>query len=90
MGFLKKFFSLGSKKSRRKHQARHAELVDASGRIVQPGEQLDGDATRLLRSASAHFSVVSEIDYSLLPPIRECVICHVLTVSSCRGSSSLN
>lgn len=74
MGFFKRFFSLGSKKSRRRQQARHEELVDANGRIVQaaePWNQADRDATRLLRSSSAHFSVVSEVDYSSLPPLRK-------------------
>ncbi|KAI0343283.1 hypothetical protein BDW22DRAFT_1394213 [Trametopsis cervina] len=69
MGFLKRFFSIGSKKSRRKNQARLAEQVDANGRIVQLGEPVDGEATRLLRSASAHFAEPSETDYSLLPPL---------------------
>ncbi|KAI0704247.1 hypothetical protein BC835DRAFT_1516909 [Cytidiella melzeri] len=69
MGFLKRFFSLGSKKSKRKQQARLAEQVDASGRIVQSEEQVDGEATRLLRSASAHFAAVPQYDYSLLPPL---------------------
>ena len=74
MGFFKRFFSIGSKKSRRRHQDRHEERVDANGRIVQtaePWQQADRDATRLLRSSSAHFSVVSEVDYSTMPPLRE-------------------
>lgn len=74
MGFFKRFFSLGSKKSRRRQQARPEERVDASGRVVQAGEpwkQAEKEATRLLRSSSAHFSVVSEVDYASLPPPRK-------------------
>ena len=73
MGFFKRILSLGSKKSKRK--ARHdTNKVDASGRIVQalePWPQADKEATRLLRTSSAHLSVVSEVDYSSLPPLRE-------------------
>jgi hypothetical protein len=72
MGFFKRILSLGSKKSKRK--ARQEDKVDSSGRIVQgsePWQQADKEATRLLRSSSAHFSVVSEIDYTSLPPLRK-------------------
>ncbi len=76
MGFLKRFFSMGSKKSKRKHEARNAEeRVDSTGRILARApetwqQEQEGDVTRLLRSSSAHFAVVSEMDYSSLPPLR--------------------
>ena len=67
MGFLKRFFSLGSKKSKRsKQQERH----DHAGRL-NTGDVVDGEATRLLRSASAHWAEPSKPDYSLAPPLRE-------------------
>lgn len=34
-------------------------------------EEQEATASRLLRSSSAHFSVVSEVDYASLPPLRE-------------------
>lgn len=74
MGFFKRFFSLGSKKSKRRQQARHEERVDASGRVIQGREswqQVDKEATYLLRSSSAHFSAVSEVDHASSPPPRE-------------------
>jgi hypothetical protein len=71
MGFLKRFFSLGSKKSKRKQKTRTTEQVDANGRILQSGQQIDGEVTRLLRSKSAHFAEGSDIDYLNLPPLRE-------------------
>lgn len=79
MGFLKRFFSLGSKKSKknkRDNRQNATDHVDASGRILrsntpEPWQIRDGDANRLLRSSSAHFRVVREVDYSTLPPLRE-------------------
>lgn len=74
MGFFKRFFSLGSRKSKRKNDAR-ATQVDPSGRLLrtqEPWQQdQEGDVTRLLRSSSTHFSVVNEVDYSTLPPLRK-------------------
>ncbi|KAI0792190.1 hypothetical protein C8Q75DRAFT_624214 [Abortiporus biennis] len=76
MGFLKRFFSLGSKRSKRnKHRNHDTEpfQVDASGRLIDPknlpAQDPKKEESRLLRSSSAHFSVVSEIDYSSLPPL---------------------
>ncbi|KAI0640801.1 hypothetical protein C8Q79DRAFT_1099525 [Trametes meyenii] len=77
MGFLKRFLSLGSNKSRknkRKENAAHTKDVDAEGRILPRTERLrdhndpDTSANRLLRSSSTKFSVMSEIDYTSLPP----------------------
>ncbi|OJT10906.1 hypothetical protein TRAPUB_12590 [Trametes pubescens] len=75
MGFLKRFLSLGSSKSRRnkkKQNASHGKDVDAEGRILQQHELAPSDpdtsANKLLRSSSTKFSVMSEIDYTSLPP----------------------
>ena len=48
--------------------------VDSNGRLAVPKPpDKDGEvaASRLLRSSSARFAVVSEMDYASLPPIRE-------------------
>lgn len=77
MGFFKRFFSLGSRKSKRRNDAR-ATHVDPSGRIIRAQESWqqdqEGDVTRLLRSSSTHFSVVNEVDYSTLPPLRKSLV----------------
>ncbi|KAH9940821.1 uncharacterized protein BXZ73DRAFT_42397 [Epithele typhae] len=81
MGFIKRFFSLGSSKSRKnkKKQADARAPVDAEGRILSqtqprrggkdnlPADTLSGN--KLLRSTSTKFSVMSEIDYTSLPPL---------------------
>ena len=79
MGFLKRFLSLGStksKKNKKKQQVAQANKeVDAEGRMLpkRPPVPQDPDTsmTRLLRSSSTKFSVMSEIDYTSLPPPRE-------------------
>ncbi|KAI0923737.1 hypothetical protein AcV5_009206 [Taiwanofungus camphoratus] len=70
MGFLKRFFSLtSSKKSKKKQKhSRNADSVDSEGRIVQT-QNPDADVNRLLRSTSARFAVVAELDYASLPPL---------------------
>lgn len=73
MGFLKRFLSLGSSKSRKnkKKQAPANAPVDAEGRIL-PGQlpqDVDSNANKLLRSSSTKFSVMSAIDYTNLPPL---------------------
>ncbi|KAI0717986.1 hypothetical protein C8T65DRAFT_706944 [Cerioporus squamosus] len=72
MGFLKRFFSLGSSKSRKNKKKQNANArVDAEGRILSDKGTHDPDtsANRLLRSSSTKFSVMSEIDYTSLPPL---------------------
>ena len=75
MGFLKRFLSLGSSKSRKNKKKQNAAnaRVDAEGRILSDKRVQDPDtsANRLLRSSSTKFSVMSEIDYTSLPPLRE-------------------
>ncbi|KII85883.1 hypothetical protein PLICRDRAFT_31448 [Plicaturopsis crispa FD-325 SS-3] len=82
MGFLKRIFSIGSK---RRNRNRRKPLIDLneSGLLVVPEDaepqedegagleqdKQDRQAARLLRSSSAHFAVVSEIDYASLPPL---------------------
>ncbi|RPD64128.1 hypothetical protein L226DRAFT_569605 [Lentinus tigrinus ALCF2SS1-7] len=73
MGFLKRFLSLGSSKSRKNRKKQNAAnaRVDAEGRILTDKRAQDPDtsANRLLRSSSTKFSVMSEIDYTSLPPL---------------------
>ena len=73
MGFLKRFLSLGSSKSRKnkKKQAAAAARVDGEGRILadQLPHDVDSNANKLLRSSSTKFSVMSAIDYTNLPPL---------------------
>jgi hypothetical protein len=67
MGFLKKFFSIGSKKSKRRELAHH-DLAS-----LQPTREEDAEAevSRLLRSSSARFPVESGSNYASLPPLRK-------------------
>ncbi|PIL24882.1 hypothetical protein GSI_12769 [Ganoderma sinense ZZ0214-1] len=73
MGFLKRFLSLGSSKSRKnkKKQAAATPRVDGEGRILadQLPHDVDSNANKLLRSSSTKFSVMSAIDYTNLPPL---------------------
>jgi hypothetical protein len=70
MGFLQRFLSLGS----RKNKKRRAALTSASTAAFDNGRTFEREqemaANKLLRSSSVHFKVVSEADYSTLPPIR--------------------
>ncbi len=73
MGFFRKLFSIGGKKNKRRHEEFTAKpYMKASTLPLLPSKR-DSDAavSRLLRSSSAHFNVVSEVDYSTLPPLRE-------------------
>ncbi|RDX50958.1 hypothetical protein OH76DRAFT_1402181 [Lentinus brumalis] len=72
MGFLKRFLSLGSSKSRKNKKKQNANArVDAEGRILAERGTQDPDTSvnRLLRSSSTKFAVMSEIDYTSLPPL---------------------
>ncbi|VDB94264.1 unnamed protein product [Peniophora sp. CBMAI 1063] len=77
MGFIKRFLSLGSRKGKKQRN----QLTSAStpglndfpptsrnDRRKEEREQEDA-ARRLLRSSSAHFTVVSEVDFTSLPPM---------------------
>ena len=74
MGFLKRFFSLGSRKSTKRKEPRTAQSATQrrTGRREESWQhEQEGDVTRLLRSSSTHFNVVKEVDYTTLPPLRE-------------------
>ena len=98
MGFIKRFLSLGSRKGKKQRN----QLTSAStpglndfpptsrnDRRKEEREQEDA-ARRLLRSSSAHFTVVSEVDYSTLPPIREFNSFFVSTLQTDRHNSTSN
>ncbi|KAJ4474683.1 hypothetical protein C8J55DRAFT_457687 [Lentinula edodes] len=76
VGFFKRILSLGSKKSSRRKQAqavRSNDWVDEVGAQTSQPQNIDEDneiaANLLLRSSSARFAVVSETDYTTLPPL---------------------
>jgi len=75
MGFFKKFLSLGSRRSKKRHAALtfetrpNAPLSREEARRQQ--EEQEEVANLLLRSSSLRYAVVNEVDYSLLPPLRE-------------------
>lgn len=80
MGFIKRLLSMGSKKGKKSKRtqlagtpyeatAHAATSEDVSFRKRQQDDE-EANANRLLRSSSAHFTVVSEVDYASLPPIR--------------------
>ncbi|KAJ3848163.1 hypothetical protein EV368DRAFT_49857 [Lentinula lateritia] len=76
VGFFKRILSLGSKKSSRRKQTqavRSNDWVDEVGAQTNQPENSDEDneiaVNLLLRSSSARFAVVSETDYTTLPPL---------------------
>ena len=69
MGFLKRIFSIGSKKNKKRPQIVHN--VDAKLRALEE-EEHEAAIGRLLRASSARYKVVSEVDYASLPPLRKC------------------
>jgi hypothetical protein len=64
MGFLKRFFSIGGRRKKNKRV-----LPDPALERIQE-EEHEAAASRLLRSSSSRFTVVSEVDYANLPPMR--------------------
>jgi hypothetical protein len=71
---LKRFFSIGSKKN--KTSKKHQITTNISNPLLPISEADDSfGATELLRSSSARYAVANEVDYSSLPPLRECYIC---------------
>ena len=78
MGFFRKFFSLGRKSNGKKLTTpSYNDLTIPAlppndiGLRVDEEQNLEAAESRLLRSSSAHFTIVSEVDYTELPPIRE-------------------
>ncbi|KAI0046212.1 hypothetical protein FA95DRAFT_1520503 [Auriscalpium vulgare] len=74
MGFLQRFLSLGSKKNKKRRAPLEpcpTGTTQASNSGDRRKEEHDSEAaaSRLLRSSSSHFAVVSEVDYASLPPI---------------------
>ncbi|KAJ3805526.1 hypothetical protein F5876DRAFT_51715 [Lentinula aff. lateritia] len=76
VGFFKRILSLGSKKSSRRKQTqavRSNDWVDEVGAQTNQPQNSDEDneiaVNLLLRSSSARFAVVSETDYTTLPPL---------------------
>lgn len=80
MGFIQRLLSMGSKKGKKSKRAElHGTPYEHTAHAATQGDLLDrkkeeeeqeAKANRLLRSSSAHFAVVSEVDYTSLPPIR--------------------
>ncbi|TFY79174.1 hypothetical protein EWM64_g4839 [Hericium alpestre] len=69
MGFLKRFLSLGSRRHKKKRAPAPTEEAISYEERRKREREHEATASRLLRSSSSHFSVVSEVDYSSLPPI---------------------
>ncbi|KAG2132788.1 hypothetical protein DEU56DRAFT_889162 [Suillus clintonianus] len=69
MGFLKKFFSIGNKKSKRRELVHHD--LESIPQYLQPRGEEDAEAavSRLLRSSSARCGVESGLNYASLPPL---------------------
>ncbi|KAG6866585.1 hypothetical protein C0991_002073 [Blastosporella zonata] len=67
MGFLKRIFSIGSKKNK-KQRPQIVHNVDSQLRAIEE-EEHEAAIGRLLRSSSTRYTVVSEVEYSSLPPL---------------------
>lgn len=81
MGLLKRIFSIGSKKNK-KPKPQIVHNVDAGLRAIE--EEHEAAVGRLLRSSSARYAVVAEVDYASLPPLRELLHCHGIYLLSLR------
>ncbi len=79
MGFLKRLFSIGSKKNKSK-RVPIIHNVPLPEPTILPMNHEDHEAAvgRLLRSTSARVAETSELDYATLPPIRESFYCILL------------
>ncbi|KAI6113080.1 hypothetical protein F5141DRAFT_1111490 [Pisolithus sp. B1] len=74
MGIFKKFFSIGSKKSKRRFDAKavvHPPVPSAVQKnlSVLQEDEVEAAVSRLLRSSSARIAADSEVDFAPLPPI---------------------
>ncbi|KAF9454257.1 hypothetical protein P691DRAFT_692828 [Macrolepiota fuliginosa MF-IS2] len=74
MGFLKRIFSIGSKKQKKRQQVPDdlpppLPSIDEERRRKLEEEEHEAAVGRLLRSSSSRFAVVKEVDYSNLPPL---------------------
>ena len=70
MGFLKRMFSIGGKKAKKRPPIVHNVTMDPKLQAISEEEEHEATVGRLLRSSSARFAVVSELDYTSLPPLR--------------------
>lgn len=78
MGFLKRWFSVGSKKSKSQKKAIASEYDPSALRRHQTNqtmplvlEDAEATASRLLRSASARLANASEPDFHVVPHLRK-------------------
>lgn len=71
MGFLQRYFSLGTRRSK-KQKGVDVYDVPPVPDLRRQHEQQEETVNRLLRSSSARFAVMREVDYTSLPPLREC------------------
>lgn len=77
MGFLKRIFSLGSKKNKKERGERlriiHNVPALPTHHTLSTNEEEEHEAAvgRLLRSSSARFAITPPVDYSTLPPLRK-------------------
>ncbi|KAF9218956.1 hypothetical protein BS17DRAFT_790277 [Gyrodon lividus] len=72
MGILKKFFSIGSKKSKKRFAANHdTEPLPSIPQHLKPhqDESTEAAVSRLLRSSSGRFAAESVMDFTSLPPL---------------------
>ncbi|KAI6041252.1 hypothetical protein EDC04DRAFT_2669991 [Pisolithus marmoratus] len=74
MGIFKKFFSIGSKKSKRRFAANAVAQPTVPSTIqknlsVSQEDDAEAAVSRLLRSSSARITVDSEVDFAALPPL---------------------
>jgi hypothetical protein len=71
MGFLQRYFSIGTRRSK-KQKGVDVYDVPPVPDLRRQHEQQEETVNRLLRSSSARFAVMREVDYASLPPLREC------------------
>ncbi|KAJ7890563.1 hypothetical protein B0H14DRAFT_1109601, partial [Mycena olivaceomarginata] len=67
---------LFNRQQENKTSKKHQITTNISNPLLPISEADDSfGATELLRSSSARYAVANEVDYSSLPPLRECYIC---------------
>ncbi|KIM90494.1 hypothetical protein PILCRDRAFT_185278 [Piloderma croceum F 1598] len=71
MGFLQRYFSIGTRRSK-KQKGVDVYDVPPVPDLRRQHEQQEEAVNCLLRSSSARFAVMREVDYASLPPLREC------------------
>lgn len=75
MNLLKRLFSIGSKKNKKKHpQIVHIVPLpeqDLLGLQTNDDQEHEAAVGRLLRSSSARYVEMPELDFATLPPLRK-------------------